>query len=112
VNGVYDLTNFNVRDESGKYVSGTGLGKQIILNSQSTISPMENSADIPSIPFDFINLTEIEDAPVKQKIGISNFLISEIGLTLKSFTIVNHFNQTLLELLCINGMRKQLARDM
>jgi hypothetical protein len=76
VNGVYELKNFSVKEESQQYSSGAGLGFEVILNRNSTINTLEDMELAPKIPFVFCDLNVINNAKEKSKIGSSQTFVS------------------------------------
>ncbi len=58
-----------MKDESSQYPSGTGHKYQILLNSSSTLTALDDANDIPEIPFSFVGLDNIKELGDGVKIG-------------------------------------------
>lgn len=58
-----------MKEENKQYSIGSEIGFEIVLNSSSTIAIFEEGAEVPEIPFHFIDIMKVDDVDVKTHIG-------------------------------------------
>jgi hypothetical protein len=68
MNGIFELKNFTVQEDSITFKSGTGHQFKIILNAASSLTELLN-IEIQAIPFNFLKMNEILAMPIDSKAG-------------------------------------------